>query len=48
MIKTQPPISQIRLKGREIYILRDDLLGEKYPPEHVLRELNGNKARKLE
>lgn len=48
MIKTQPPISQIRLKGREIYILRDDLLGEKYPPEHVLHELNGNKARKLE
>lgn len=48
MIKTQPLISQIRLKGREIYILRDDLLGEKYPPEHVLRELNGNKARKLE
>ena len=44
MIKTQPPISQIRLKGREIYILRDDLLGEKYPPEHVLHELNGNKA----
>ena len=48
MIKTQPPISQIRLKGREIYILRDDLLGQKYPPEHVLHELNGNKARKLE
>lgn len=46
-MKNLAPLSKISLFGREIYILRDDLLGDIYDTNDPHRELNGNKARKL-